>query len=137
MNTLNVLVIDDSKTARLFSKKCVQMSMKACTLNFFEAENGEEALNILHQTKMNLIISDVNMPIMSGFTFLRNVKMEDELKKIPVIFVTSLANEARTENLMGLGAVGVISKPIKPKELTDIVQKLNLCSCPGTDGWGA
>ncbi len=140
---MKILIIDDSKTARMFSKKCVQMSLRSEKLEFIEAENGKEALNKLKENKVDLILSDVNMPIMTGFTFMRNVKIDPELSKIPVIFITSLANKARVENLMELGATGVVSKPVKPNELKKKIDDLHLFGDvqdkeeeSSGDGWG-
>lgn len=123
---MKVLVVDDSLTARMFSKKCVKMCLPGVDIEFFEAADGEDALKKLRQNHVDIILSDVNMPVMSGFTFMRNLKIEQDLADIPVIFITSLANTARIENLIQLGASEVISKPINPKELAAALKKIQL-----------
>ena len=138
---MKVLIIDDSRTARMFSKKCVQMALSSCELEFCEAVDGEDAIQTLRKNNdVGLIVSDVNMPVMSGFTFLRNIKMDDAFKDIPIVFVTSLANEARVDNLLGLGALGVISKPMRPNEFKKILDASGF-KCTNDDsneneGWG-
>lgn len=123
---MKVLVVDDSLTARMFSKKCIKMCLPGEEIEFFEAADGEDALKKLRQNHVDIILSDVNMPIMSGFTFMRNLKIEQDLADIPVIFITSLANTARIENLIQLGASEVISKPIKPQELATALKKIQI-----------
>ncbi|MCK5882641.1 MAG: response regulator, partial [Bacteriovoracaceae bacterium] len=86
---MKVLVIDDSSTARLFVKKMTAMIMGEGSVDFFEADSGESAFRFLREHKgFDLIISDVNMPEMSGFTFMHNLKLDKTLFQIPVIFVT-------------------------------------------------
>lgn len=136
---MKILIIDDSKTARMFSRKCVEMALAGEQLVFSEAENGAVAYDMLKKEKVDVILSDINMPVMSGFTFLRNVKMEADLAHIPIVFITSLANDARASNLKELGAYAVISKPIKPKEIGVILKQIVGKKEPTTDdgGWGA
>ncbi len=135
---MKILIIDDSKTARMFSRKCVEMALAGQQLVFSEAENGAVAYDMLKKERVDIILSDINMPVMSGFTFLRNVKMEKDIADIPIIFITSLANDARTENLKELGAYAVISKPIKPKEVGAILKELVNKKGPESQdgGWG-
>ncbi len=139
---MKILIIDDSKTARMFSRKCVEMALPGEKLEFTEAENGAIAYDLLKKEKVDIILSDINMPVMSGFTFLRNVKMEEDLTHIPIIFITSLANDARTVNLKELGAYAVISKPIKPKEVGNVLKEIIGNKGPAAPadqdgGWGA
>jgi len=134
---MKILIIDDSKTARMFSRKCVEMSLAGTELQFIEAENGAVAYDLLKKEKVDLILSDINMPVMTGFTFIKNVKMEKDLAHIPIIFITSLANDARNNNLKELGAYAVISKPIKPKEIAAILKTLvTKTPTEENNGWG-
>lgn len=121
---MKILIIDDSKTARMFSRKCVEMALPGEKIEFREAENGALGYDLLKKEKVDIILSDINMPVMSGFTFLRNVKMEADLAHIPIVFITSLANDARSVNLKELGAYAVISKPIKPKEVGNVLKEI-------------
>ena len=137
---MKILIVDDSKTARMFSRKCVEMALSGEKLEFIEAENGAQAFDLIKVTPVDIILSDINMPVMTGFTFLRNIKMEKDLAHIPVIFITSLANDARSQNLKDLGAYAVISKPIKPKEVGAVLKEvIGKASTPRGDagGWGA
>lgn len=137
---MKIMIIDDSKTARMFTKKCAKSYFSSVDLEFIEEENGETAFKKLHDEKVDIILSDVNMPVMNGFTLMRNLKMDDDLSGIPVVFITSLANKARIDNLLMLGASGVISKPIKSKEFAVILDKMNLkankTETEDDGGWG-
>lgn len=140
---MNILIIDDSQTARMFTRKSFDMALSDLEeTTFFEAANGEDAIKIMKSIKFDLVLSDVNMPVMSGFTFIQNILRDELLKDIPVIFITSLASEARKENLLEIGAKEVISKPIKPMDLATAVKKVlglensSATESDDTAGWG-
>jgi len=124
--SIKILVIDDSKTARMIVIRCIQMVLKDLKHEVIEANDGEDALLKMKDGSVDLIISDVNMPVMTGFTFLRNLKASEILSGIPVVFLTSLANDARIENLISIGAYDVIKKPVNPGALLNIFSKLNM-----------
>jgi len=134
---MKVLIVDDSKTARLFSKKCVEMVINNENIEFVEAKDGEEAFNKLKDGPVDFILCDINMPVMTGFTFIKNLITDTKLKNIPVVFVTSMANEARSQNLIQLGAKDVIQKPLRPNALMLVLQKMGMIkSNAENDGWG-
>ncbi len=84
-------------------------------ITMIKADNGEEALKILSQQSVDLILLDLMMPKMNGFDTLKNIKESDEYKDIPVIVVTS--KETERKSTYKLGANDFISKPYKPTEL--------------------
>lgn len=135
---MKILILDDSKTARMFANRCLSIILSDKKLECLEAANGEEGFSLLDDNNVDLIVSDVNMPIMNGFTFLRNLKLKSDYKDIPLIFITSLANDARAENLHHLGASAVLPKPLRPADLQVALKKLNFLSEPvEQDAWGA
>ena len=90
----NVLIVDDSKSMRKVILKTLQLSgfeLGEC----LEASNGQEALDILEGKWIDLILSDVHMPVMDGFGFIRSLKEKDIFRDTPVVFVTTEANEDR------------------------------------------
>lgn len=136
---MKIMIVDDSKTARLFVKKSLQMAIGTASLNvdIVEADDGEMALQMLSiDHNYDLILSDVNMPVMSGFTFMHNMRLHSELVKIPVVFVTSLSNAGNQHNLIELGAYAVISKPISVAMLDDILKRLKLKPQSDNSEWG-
>ncbi|MGN1066404.1 MAG: response regulator, partial [Candidatus Fimimonas sp.] len=82
-----------------------------------QAENGLEALEILkqHKDEIALILLDVMMPVMDGFTFLDNVKQDEELSLIPVIVTTQSDGEADEVEALARGATDFVPKPYKPQ----------------------
>jgi two-component system chemotaxis response regulator CheY len=122
-----IMIVDDSTTSRLYLKKCLALILPSAALEFSEAANGEEALARLMQSPVDLIISDINMPVMTGETFIKNLKNNPAyhtLSRIPLLFVTSLANEAKSEELLGHGALAVIKKPISAEQLSNVVKPM-------------
>ena len=82
-----------------------------------EAENGQEALDILQQRKdsISLILLDVVMPVMDGYTFLDNVKVDAELALIPVIVMTQGDSEEDEVTALSHGATDFVPKPYRPR----------------------
>ncbi len=95
-------------------------------LNNFEVkavESAEKALIVLKKWIPEIIISDVMMLGMNGFDLLRAVKKNDEIKKIPFIFLSALTNEKDYETAKELGADRFITKPFKTKEVIEIMME--------------
>jgi two-component system, chemotaxis family, chemotaxis protein CheY len=112
----NVMIVDDSKSMRKVILKTLQLSgfeIGEC----LEASNGQEALDILDGKWVDLILSDVHMPVMDGFGFIRSLRKKDICRDTPVVFVTTEANEERLNELMFLGGSGYIRKPFRPEEI--------------------
>ncbi len=118
--SFNVLIVDDSNSMRSVIKKIVSLSgfrMDQC----LEAGNGREALDILENSWVDIIISDINMPEMNGFQLLNVLKNDDLLKNIPVIIVSTESREDRMLEAYSLGAEGFIKKPFLPEEIRKIL----------------
>ena len=95
----NVLIVDDSRSMRKVIRKTLQLSgfeLGEC----LEASNGQEALDILEGKWIDLILSDVHMPVMDGVGFIRSLREKDICRDTPVVFVTTEANEDRLNQLM-------------------------------------
>ena len=82
-----------------------------------EAINGEEALDIVGQEQVDLILLDIMMPGMDGYTVCRKIKEKDQNRDIPIIFITSRSDENAIEKAYDAGGVDYVTKPFKPKEL--------------------
>ena len=111
-----VLIVDDSPAMRAFVKRVIEMSGFEAGA-FFEAGNGQEALEVLNGNWVDVILTDINMPKMNGEQFLRHVEGDETLKSIPVIVVSTDATEQRRAQMLGLGARGYVTKPFSPEEL--------------------
>ena len=126
MNTeLKFLVVDDFSTMRRIVRGLLKEM--GCN-NVDEAEDGVVALSMLMANRYDFVVSDINMPNMTGFDLLKAVKAEHRLRHIPVLMVTA---EARKEDIILAaqnGAAGYIVKPFTKATLEEKVQKILLKS---------
>ena len=124
MANKTVLISDDSATARMIIRRCLEV-VGCREWQFMEASNGKEALEFLRQNRaIDLLITDMNMPIMDGKSLLLGVKSSPKLNAIPVFVVTSQGNPALEVELIRLGAEKVIYKPISPEKLKDGLEQI-------------
>lgn len=118
----NILIVEDSIPMRAVIRKIV----KASGFNvgqFFEAANGKEALQVLDEEWLDLVLTDYNMPDMDGLKLLEKMKKDDTLSSIPVVMITTEGSRQRVEEFLAKGAAGYIKKPFTPEE---IKQELSL-----------
>ncbi|MFC1523581.1 response regulator [Thermodesulfobacteriota bacterium] len=137
-----ILVADDSETMRTVIKKTVKMS-GVPVAEFYEADNGKEALAVLEKSWVDVILTDINMPEMGGVELLKAISQDDVYKQIPVIFITTESSQARMDEAARLGVAGYVKKPFLPetikKILIDVLEKAyehrmeEGLSMPGTD----
>lgn len=111
----NVIIADDSDTARMFIRRCFEIAGLA-EATIFEARNGSEALERMRAHPTDLVITDLNMPILDGRGLLKTMRGESGLAKIPVIVVSSATNVELQRELQALGARAVIKKPPSPEQ---------------------
>ncbi|MCP4753428.1 MAG: response regulator [Proteobacteria bacterium] len=120
-----IMIVDDSATSRMFIKRCLEVVLaEQDETEFMEAGDGKEALAKLKVSSADLVIIDLNMPIMDGATLLRWLKGSPKLTLIPVIVITSVDNPANSEELIKLGAVQVLSKPVAPAKLMPVINEV-------------
>lgn len=111
-----VLISDDSPAMRTFVRRVIMLSgfeLSDC----WEASNGEEALAVLRDKWVDVVLTDINMPIVDGEEFLRRLTADDMLRSIPVIVISTDATENRIARLLALGARGYVTKPFLPETL--------------------
>jgi len=119
----NVLVVDDSLVMRAVIKKTVKASGFKVG-QFFDALNGKEALNILRQEWLDLVLTDYNMPDMNGLQLINEMKKDEILKVIPVVMITTEASRQRVEEFMRSGAADYIKKPFTPEEIKNKLNRI-------------
>lgn len=116
---LRVLVVDDSRAMRSVIKKTLAaagFSVDEC----YEAEHGLEALEVLDQHEVDVVLSDLHMPEMNGLELLETLKEQDRVPKC-FILVTTEGRKDRLKQALGLGARGYVSKPFQPEGLRKIL----------------
>ena len=119
----HVLIADDSRTARLFIRKCLEIiGLENASLS--EATNGAEALEMIKKGDIDLLVTDLNMPEMGGQDLLRRVKTSPRTTNLPVVVITSVGNPAKEKELLSLGALAVLTKPVTPADLLEKLEHL-------------
>jgi two-component system chemotaxis response regulator CheY len=117
-----VLIIDDSKTMR----KIVTRSLRQAGFEFekvLEAGDGQAALEVLAGEPVDIVLSDINMPVMDGVEFLRQKSADSQINEIPVVMITTEAGSDVLEEAISLGAVGTIKKPFTPEQVQEVLGK--------------
>lgn len=118
-----ILIVDDSSSLRTV----VRLALQRAGYDVLEAGDGVEGLKQLDAAgKVNLIVSDVNMPNMDGITFVTEVKKHPRHKFSPVIMLTTEGQDAKKQEGRAAGAKAWIVKPFNPPQLLDAVSKLIL-----------
>jgi len=118
--SVQVLLVDDSPLMRKAMKRALnQVGIEDD--NVREAGNGQEALRVLARDPVDLILLDLNMPVMDGETFLRVVRHESKFDHVPILIVSTESNQARLDCLRGLGINGYLHKPFEPEDLRGLV----------------
>ncbi|MBN2724903.1 MAG: response regulator [Deltaproteobacteria bacterium] len=118
-----VLIVDDSEIIRNIIKKAINISGVEVE-KYFEAPNGSEALNLLLSEWVDIVFTDLNMPVMNGFELVDNMNTQDLLKDIPVIVVSSEQSSMKIEDLLSKGVREYIKKPFRPEHFKTIFQKV-------------
>jgi len=108
-----IMVVDDSKTVRNYHGSI----LKSMGLEIIEAENGMEALEKSLNAEIDLYLVDVNMPIMDGYSFIKDLRKQESHKVVPVIMVTTQAKEEDKINAYKVGANLFETKPVRPDQL--------------------
>lgn len=117
-----ILVVDDSP---LMHRMYDIIFMRYKGAEVVHAHNGQEALELLQQhSEADLIILDINMPIMNGLDFLANIKSQALYSHIPVVIVSTEDKESETLRGLESGASGFVRKPFHPNNLHSLLEKL-------------
>ncbi len=121
MENINFLIVDDSTTVRKLVKKVIETRFGFNRI--LEASNGQEALNIIKTKQVDIIISDWDMPKMTGDEFLYEIKNNPKTKHIPFIMMTTHGEKDFIITAIQLGVSHYLVKPFTPAELEDSIRK--------------
>jgi len=120
MNSIRALIIDDSSVMR----KIVERSLRQAGIELtkvFEAGNGAEALGVLKENQVDLILCDINMPVMDGLEFIQQLPGIANAKDVPVVMITTEGSETHVVQALSCGARGYIRKPFTPEQVREQV----------------
>ncbi len=116
----SILAVDDSPSMR----QMVSYTLKSAGYEVVTAQDGQEALDIAGKTNVNLVLTDVNMPVMDGITLVKNLRKLNDYRYKPILILTT---ESSTEKKMlgkDAGATGWLVKPFDPEKLLSTVRRV-------------
>lgn len=119
----SVMIVDDSAILRRAMRRAVEQA-GVPSASIQEAGNGKEAIESLHKQAVDLVLLDLNMPVMDGFQFMEQHSVDPLLSRIPVVVVSTEGNERRIETLMRAGVKGRLHKPFEPEALRTVVKEV-------------
>ncbi len=121
MNYKKILLVDDSATSRMIIKRCFTIAgFQDC--EFFEAEDGLDALTFFEENnRVDLIVTDLNMPKMDGNNLIKKLRISDDTKNIPVLIISSMGDYFNDKEIKALKIKGIIKKPISPAKVIEIL----------------
>lgn len=120
MNHVKILVIDDSKLQRTLIKVALENSTSLSCL-VHEAADGVEGLRRAVELKPDVILCDINMPQMDGYTFIEMFRQNAKISRVPIVMITSLSTRDALRKAMGTGADDYLTKPFTDEELIEAV----------------
>ncbi len=115
-----ILTVDDSASMR----QMVTFTLTGAGFEVVEAVDGKDGLAKLAGKKVNMIITDLNMPNMDGIEMVRNIRAMPEYKFIPIILLTTESQDEKKKEGKAAGATGWIVKPFKPEQLLAVIKKV-------------
>lgn len=113
------LIVDDSASMR----QLISFTMKDAGYEAVAAENGKDALAKLGTAKIDMVITDLNMPEMDGISLIRELRRMPEYRFLPIVMLTTEAQENKKQEGRAAGASGWIVKPFTPEKLLEVVRK--------------
>ncbi|MEW6739358.1 MAG: response regulator [Nitrospirota bacterium] len=114
-----VLIVDDSASMR----QLVSFALRDAGYDVIDAMNGKDALSKLNGGKIDMVVTDLNMPEMDGIEFIKHVRNNPGYKFTPIVMLTTESQESKKQEGKQAGASGWIVKPFTPEQLIDIVKK--------------
>ncbi len=123
MKKISVLIVDDSSVMR----KIVERSLRQAGLDLErvqEAGNGAEGLAAVNNGTVDLVLCDINMPVMDGIEFLQQLRGVPAAKNVPVVMITTEGSESHVVQALSIGARGYIRKPFTPEQVKEHVLPL-------------
>ncbi|HEX4003550.1 MAG TPA: response regulator [Candidatus Acidoferrales bacterium] len=120
MNSIRALIVDDSSVMR----KIVERSLNQAGIKLsevLEAGNGAEALAVLQDNKVDIVLCDINMPVMDGLEFIKQLASVENAKGVPVVMITTEGSESHVVQALSCGAKGYIRKPFTLEQIRERV----------------
>ena len=115
----SILTVDDSASIR----QMVGFALSGAGYEVIEAKDGQEGLDKARQMKVDLVLTDQNMPNMDGLTLIKNLRMLPTYQNVPILMLTTESSDAMKSQGRAAGATGWLVKPFDPQKLLEVVKK--------------
>jgi len=116
----SILIVDDSEIIRSMIARTITLA-KLPVQAFHQAPNGALAIEILEKEWIDIVFTDLNMPIMNGFDLIKTMKDSVVMNDIPVVVITTEGNTDRLDQLKIIGARECLKKPFTPEQIRDVI----------------
>lgn len=121
MTQLHGLIVEDSKVMR---QMLAQALSRIPGMTVVEADNGFAGMRALNSQTFDIVLTDINMPVMDGLKFVRHIRTTPRHAKVPIIIISTEAAPMDRDRALKLGANAYIQKPIQAPEVLETVHKL-------------
>jgi len=115
-----ILIIENEVSNRLLVERVLATRGYHC----LSAANGREALDLLDRESVDLILTDLSMPVMDGYRTTQHIRARPELAHVPIVAVTAYALNDENQAALRAGCTEYLTKPFKPRQLLDVVERL-------------
>jgi CheY-like chemotaxis protein len=115
-----ILIIENEVSNRLLIERVLSTRGYRC----ISASNGQEALNMLDREYVDLILTDLSMPVLDGYRTTQLIRERPEMANVPIVAVTAYALNDESEAAMQIGCNEYLTKPFKPRQLLEVVDRL-------------
>jgi CheY-like chemotaxis protein len=115
-----ILIIENEVSNRLLIERVLSTRGYRC----ISASNGQEALNMLDREYVDLILTDLSMPVLDGYRTTQLIRERPEMVNVPIVAVTAYALNDESEAAMQIGCNEYLTKPFKPRQLLEVVDRL-------------
>ncbi|MGN6122518.1 MAG: response regulator [Sphingomonas oligoaromativorans] len=118
--TASILTVDDSPSLRM----AIRIALTGAGYSVTEAGDGSEGLEKALATPFDMIVTDLNMPVMDGLTMIRELRKAPSMSGVPIIFLTTESDDAMKQQAKAAGATGWLVKPFVADQLVKIARKV-------------
>ncbi len=129
---MRILIVDDSAMMRTMIKRVIKLTDVQVEA-IFEASNGAEGLALLEANDIHLLLTDINMPVMSGAEMLREISLNDRWRGLSRVIISTDGSTARREEATDLDVTCYLEKPFSPEVLRDVLNEVADSGCAEDD----
>ncbi|SEQ27565.1 two-component system, chemotaxis family, response regulator CheY [Devosia sp. YR412] len=120
MKTLRVLTVDDSRTILAM----LHHTLSNAGFEVLQAEDGKQGLDVLKTEQVDVVITDINMPVMDGIEFIKHVRATGNHQSLPILILTTETSQDKRDQGKAAGGTGWIVKPFDPEKLISVIHRV-------------